>query len=73
MRNKLVQADRTTYDKIAQWAKKNAPSFKDEDGWYNDCDMYDSCMYDLGLDENYKIGLHRDIVQYVCDDYMAQH
>jgi hypothetical protein len=38
--------------KINQWIKRYAKTFYDADFGYADCDMIDSCVYDLGADRD---------------------
>lgn len=51
--------------KITQWLNRYARSFRDDDFGYADCDMIDSCVYDLGAD--------RALVTRMVDDYIATH
>ena len=52
--------------KINSWLRKYGKSFFDQDFGYSDCDMVDSCMHDLSLDES-----ARALVNKMVDAYIA--
>lgn len=54
--------------KINNWIKRYGKTFNDPDFGYNDCDMIDSCMYDLQLSEEY-----RKLVHKLADEYIQKH
>ena len=51
---------------VKTWLKKYGKTFA-ADG-YPECDMVDSCMYDLSLDEQY-----RDLVNQMVDIWIVNH
>jgi len=52
--------------KINSWLRKYGKSFFDQDFGYSDCDMVDSCMHDLSLDDS-----ARALVNKMVDAYIA--
>lgn len=50
---------------IKEWIRKYGKSYQDDSGWYNDCDMIDSCMFDLTLDEQYRSLVTRLVLEYI--------
>jgi hypothetical protein len=50
--------------RITQWLNRYGNTFFDRDFGYSDCDMIDSCLHDLSLDD-------RALVSRLVDSFIA--
>lgn len=59
-----AQVTQAVTAQVRQWLRKYGNAYYDKDYGYSDCDMIDSCIHDLDLQD------HRSLVNTLVDQYV---